>query len=1583
MLIIFASTSVLVAIPHPATATLADQSSSRDSPSSINAATPTIVANFTFTPTKPNVDVPVYFDASSSHSNMYINSYIWDWGDGSFPTKSILNTLQTPSHTFMLPGIFTVTLTIIDDSGAAASKSRSVTVNMVLGDTPPAALFTFSPSDPVVGQTVTFDASASRDPDSDPIANYQWSGGENSGQTQFKASGATLVSFTHTFSTAGYAYVSLNVTDSHGHSSAQLVTFFVTRIPYRPGVKPGDFGEYYVRTNQTSFDIVGFSQNVTQVPANNVTTSLSVLPPRGPGISILNETYDVRSGLGLIGKFIPLVLAANLTAGDPPFVDLPFPPISSTTTKTLAGAPREVNFLNLTTSSGGKFLLEYDRISGLAVSFDVENQATNGVGQKTVLVLGDTNAWRATGNETPLPLFYPSPLTPSAGQMVYFDGSRSYDPDRDQITSYQWDFGDGSPTVTTTNPTTTHSYSSSGTFNVTLTVTDPLGASASASRSIQVSTSPTNVPPIALFTFTPSNPIAQQPVSFDASASYDPDGQVTGYSWKFGDGSPLVNSTAPTVTHSFVSYGTYHVTLFVTDNGAATSSVIHDVTVASPMFDYSLSNSGPVSIQKGMSGSVTVTTKLTSGGAQSVALSCVTPLPSGISCTSFNPGSVIPSSSGATSTLTISVASSVVPGSYSVKVTGLPLGATTTPTVVDVTVTALGGGTVVATVTVGKGPFGVAYDNSNGYIYVANLNSNTTSIINGTTVVGTVAVGRGPGGVAYDSGNGYVYVANFYSNTVSVINGTTVVATVPVGSSPSGVAYDAGNRYVYVTNFGSGNITVINGTTVVATVPVGFYPQGVAYDSGNGYVYVTNANSTSTFCDNTVSVISGTMVVATLATGSYGFQACPLGVGYDTGNGYVYVADAFYPYIIVINGTTVVATVTAPTGPLGVGVGYDSGNGYIYVTSPRSNSTIVISGTTVVATVPVGSSPSGVAYDAGNRYVYVANGGSNTVSVISTAASVSFDYSLSNSGPLTIQSGSSGHATINATLISGTAQSVTLSCVTPLPMSITCASFNPASVSPSSTGATSTLTISVASSVAVGSYIVEVTGSPLGATTTPTTVTVTVTQPTTFDFSLSMPSPNSLTVVQGSTSPSSSITTHLLTGSPVPVTFSVSGLPTGVTVAFTNNPCSPTCSVYVSFSAAATATLGTTTITINSSGGAASHSTSLSLTVSAPAAFGFSLGAPSPGTLTVVQGSASPTSSITATLASGTTTPVTFSASGLPSGVTATFTNNPCSPTCPVTVSFSASAGAVIGASTVTITASGGGASHSTSLSLSVVAKATTAVSVSCSPSAVNVGRFTTCSATVTGSSPSGDVTFTTSSSTGAFTPSTSTCTLSAGACSITYADASSSSIIATITASYRGDSKNSPNSGSFSLSVSKPTGTIAVGTSSTTISNGGASVSQAATSISVTITGSSATNGTPVGVTTQTLSAPNTGIPSPTALASPSYYDVLVTGVTTGNAQVCISFTSASVSTTMQYWSGTAWTSASNITVNGTTVCGTIPVAALTGTNIALGNPVQQASSPADYTLVYIGAGAAAVIILVGVFLAPRRRRGPTRVTT
>jgi len=267
---------------------------------------------------------------------------------------------------------------------------------------------------------------------------------------------------------------------------------------------------------------------------------------------------------------------------------------------------------------------------------------------------------------------------------------------------------------------------------------------------------------------------------------------------------------------------------------------------------------------------------------------------------------------------------------------------------------------VVATISVGSGPEGVAITPDGNYAYVTNSGSNTVSVIyTGTNaVVATISVGTGPLGVAITPDGNYAYVTNSDSNTVSVIDTGTnaVVATITVGDLPVGVAITPDGNYAYVANDASYTVSVIDTGTnaVVATISVGIYPEGVAITPDGNYAYVTNSGS------STVSVIdTGTnAVVATITVGSE-----PEGVAITPDGNYAYVTNVGPNTVSVIDTSTntVIATITVGTGPYDVAITPD-GN-YAYVANSDSNTVSVIdTGTNaVVATIPVGSDPIAVA----------------------------------------------------------------------------------------------------------------------------------------------------------------------------------------------------------------------------------------------------------------------------------------------------------------------------------------------------------------------------------------------------------------------------------------------------------------------------------------------------------------------------------------------------------------------------------------------------------------------------------------------
>lgn len=89
-----------------------------------------------------------------------------------------------------------------------------------------------------------------------------------------------------------------------------------------------------------------------------------------------------------------------------------------------------------------------------------------------------------------------------------------------------------------------------------------------------------NEPPQVGFTVSPSNPRINQPVTFDASSSFDPDGLIAKYEWDFnGDGLFDSTTTEPTATYTYATSGSKSVTVRATDNEGATARATVSVSI--------------------------------------------------------------------------------------------------------------------------------------------------------------------------------------------------------------------------------------------------------------------------------------------------------------------------------------------------------------------------------------------------------------------------------------------------------------------------------------------------------------------------------------------------------------------------------------------------------------------------------------------------------------------------------------------------------------------------------------------------------------------------------------------------------------------------------------------------------------------------------------------------------------------------------------------------------------------------------------------------------------------------------------------
>jgi PKD repeat protein len=85
-----------------------------------------LTADFTFEPAIAGEDTTFVASRSVSEGGATIRLYSWTWGDGS-PVQSTAS--PTIDHEFVLPGNYTVMLSIVDSEGRTATRSRVVTVS--------------------------------------------------------------------------------------------------------------------------------------------------------------------------------------------------------------------------------------------------------------------------------------------------------------------------------------------------------------------------------------------------------------------------------------------------------------------------------------------------------------------------------------------------------------------------------------------------------------------------------------------------------------------------------------------------------------------------------------------------------------------------------------------------------------------------------------------------------------------------------------------------------------------------------------------------------------------------------------------------------------------------------------------------------------------------------------------------------------------------------------------------------------------------------------------------------------------------------------------------------------------------------------------------------------------------------------------------------------------------------------------------------------------------------------------------------------------------------------------------------------
>jgi gliding motility-associated-like protein len=489
------------------------------------------------------------FTDLSTISSGTITGWNWDFGDGNTSTQ------QNPSHTYTAANAagFPVSLQVTSSNGCSSTIKNPLKIIITSGVT--ANFTTASSSGCKVPITISFNSTST----GPGTLTYSWSFGDGN-------TAGNIATTSDTYITAGTYPAILTVSSSSGctakdtqniiaaagsvqstftgHDSACVgtpVSFQNTSTP-PPSVANWDFGD----------GTTASGQNVSHTYTTPNTYTVKLVNVFGGCNDSISKPIIVLAPPVANFKGDDTVTCSNsLTVN---FTDL------STNATNWSW-----NFGDGNTSIAQNPSHTYTGYGSYTVTLTVSNSTgCSGTFAKTSYV----QIVQPTVQITNLPLYGCAPFSLTPVIQDSLAGG---------VTSYLWDFGDGTTSSAATPPP--HVYPA-GTYVLKLTLTGAGGCTATTSDTVKVGTTK----PTAAFTGAPTTQCVDQAITFTDQST----GGVTQWLWDFGDGNTS-ESTNP--THGYANPGTYPVKEIVYNNGCGDTLLKPNyITINLPKADFLFSS---------------------------------------------------------------------------------------------------------------------------------------------------------------------------------------------------------------------------------------------------------------------------------------------------------------------------------------------------------------------------------------------------------------------------------------------------------------------------------------------------------------------------------------------------------------------------------------------------------------------------------------------------------------------------------------------------------------------------------------------------------------------------------------------------------------------------------------------------------------------------------------------------------------------------------------------------------------------------------------------------------------------------------
>jgi len=414
-------------------------------------------ANFSSSTTEGTVPFAVQFQDQSTGT---ITSYLWDFGDDSTSTEA------NPSHTYELSGIFTVQLTVTGPGGSDDEiKTDYITVN----EPGPIAKFGADTTWGATPLTVQFSDSSEG-----VITSWLWAFGDDSTSTEQHPS--------HCYGYAGNYTVQLTVTGPGGSDDETKTNLIMVEEGLMAGfwadLTSGIAPLTVIFTDTSKGNITSWlwdfgddSTSAEQHPSytyempGTYTVQLFITGPAGSDVETRNQYITAIDGSPTAN------FGVDTTQGHAPLT-VQFSDSSEGDITTWVW-----DFGDQTTSSLQNPSHVYTTPGNYTVQLSLTGPYGSGTEIKTdyITILEDPPVANFTADTT-------------NGEIPFF--VRFSDQSTGGVTSWLWDFGDGSSSL---DPTPLHMFFTAGQFTVSLTVTGPGGSDTFSQDNFITTTSPSGI----------------------------------------------------------------------------------------------------------------------------------------------------------------------------------------------------------------------------------------------------------------------------------------------------------------------------------------------------------------------------------------------------------------------------------------------------------------------------------------------------------------------------------------------------------------------------------------------------------------------------------------------------------------------------------------------------------------------------------------------------------------------------------------------------------------------------------------------------------------------------------------------------------------------------------------------------------------------------------------------------------------------------------------------------------------------------------------------------------------------------------